>query len=62
MKKVNQELERLCKERKVPFLHTCRLFLYKNKPIRSLFAVRDNDLHRTLKAHVDLVFHCRLTP
>ena len=26
MKKVNQEMERLCKQRKVPFLHTYRMF------------------------------------
>ena len=45
MKKVNQELERLCKQRKVPFLHTYRIFLHKNEPIRSLFAIRDNGLH-----------------
>lgn len=45
MKKVNQELERLCKQRKVPFLHTYRIVLYKNKPIQSLFAIGDNDLH-----------------
>ena len=45
MKTVNKELEALCKRRKVPFLHTYRIFLYKNKPIRSLFAVNDGGLH-----------------
>ena len=37
MKDVNKELEKLCKLRKVPFLHTYRILLYKNKPIPSLF-------------------------
>ena len=45
MKDVNRELEKLCKLRRVPFLHTYRIFLYKNKPIRSLFAVNDDGLH-----------------
>ena len=45
MKEINKELEALCKKRRVSFLHTYRIFLYKNKPIRSLFAVNDDGLH-----------------
>ena len=45
MKEMNKELEALCKRRKIPFLHTYGIFLYKNKPIRSLFAVNDGGLH-----------------
>ena len=45
MKKVNKEFEALCKRRRVPFLHTYRIFLHKNKPIRSVYAVNDDGLH-----------------
>ena len=45
MKEINRDLEALCKKRKVSFLHTYRIFLYKNKPIRSLFSVNDDGLH-----------------
>ena len=45
MKEINKELEALCKKRKVSFLHTYRIFLYKSKPIRSLFAVNGDGLH-----------------
>ena len=45
MKKVNKELETLCKRCRVPFLHTYRILLHKNKPIRSLYALNDDGLH-----------------
>ena len=45
VKSVNQELKELCKRRHIQFLHTFRIFLHKNKPIRSYFAVNDGGLH-----------------
>lgn len=39
VKEVNRELKSLCARRRILFLHTFRIFLHKNKPIRSLFAV-----------------------
>ena len=41
VKKMNAELKLMCKRRHLQFLHTYRIFLYKNKPIRSYFAVND---------------------
>ena len=38
MKKVN-------KRHTLPFLHTYMIFLHKNKPIRSLYAVNDDGIH-----------------
>lgn len=35
MKLVNKELKCLCLRRNIPFLHTYRIFLNNNKPIRS---------------------------
>lgn len=45
VKKVNKKLKLLCLRRKIMFLHTYRIFLQNNKPIRSLFAVNDGGLH-----------------
>ena len=45
VKSVNKELKELCKRRHIQFLHTFRIFLHKNKPIRSYFAVNDGGLH-----------------
>ena len=45
LKKFNHELEQLCVRRKLTFLHTYRLFLHNNAPIRSYFAIRDDGLH-----------------
>ena len=45
VKSLNKELELLCKRRKLTFLHTYRIFLHNNYPIRSYFAIRDNGLH-----------------
>lgn len=45
VKSVNKELKELCKRRHLQFLHTFRIFLHKNKPIRSYFAVNDGGLH-----------------
>ena len=51
VKKMNSELQLMCKRRHLQFLHTYRIFLhvYKNKPIRSYFAVNDNGLHLNLE-------------
>lgn len=45
VKHFNKELKSLCIRRKLQFLHTYRVFLHKNKPIRSYFAVNDGGLH-----------------
>lgn len=45
VKEFNKELQLLCKRRKLQFLHTYRIFLHNNKPIRSYFAVKDGGLH-----------------
>ena len=45
MKDVNKELQILCRDRHVSFLHTYRIFLSNNKPIRSLFEFYDHGLH-----------------
>ena len=42
MKDVNKELQILCRDRHVSFLHTYRIFLRNNKPIRSLFEFYDH--------------------
>ena len=49
VKKMNSELKLMCKRRHLQFLHTYRIFLYKNKPIRSYFAVNDQGLHLNLE-------------
>ena len=45
VKSVNKELKILCKRRHIQFLHTFRIFLHNNKPIRSYFALNDGGLH-----------------
>ena len=45
VKSFNKELELLCKRRKLTFLHTYRIFLHTNYPIRSYFVIRDDGLH-----------------
>lgn len=49
VKDINLELKSLCKRRKLQFLHTYRIFLSNNRPIRSLFAVNDGGLHLNLE-------------
>lgn len=49
VKDINRELKILCKRRKLQFLHTYRIFLSYNRPIRSLFAVNDGGLHLNLE-------------
>ena len=39
----------MCERRNLQFLHTYRIFLYKNKPIRSYYAVNDKGLHLNLE-------------
>ena len=41
VKDMNKELKLMCKRRNIQFLHTFRIFLHNNKPIRSYFAVND---------------------
>ena len=48
-KVVDKELENLCIKRKVQFLKTFRIFLKAGKPIRSLFAIKDQGLHLNLE-------------
>lgn len=45
VKEFNKELKQMSKRRKLQFLHTYRVFLHENKPIRSYFAVNDGGLH-----------------
>lgn len=45
VKEFNKELKLLAHRRKLKFLHTYKIFLFKNKPIRSYFAVNDGGLH-----------------
>ena len=45
VKSFNKELELLCKRHKLTFLHTYRIFMHNNYPIRSYFAICDNGLH-----------------
>lgn len=49
VKDMNKELKLLCKRRNLQFLHTFRIFLHKNRPIRSYFAVNDQGLHLNLE-------------
>lgn len=49
VKSVNKELKDLCRRRHIQFLHTHRIFLYNNKPIRSYFAVNDGGLHLNME-------------
>lgn len=49
VKDMNYELKALCKRRNLQFLHTYRIFLSHNRPIRSLFAVNDGGLHLNLE-------------
>lgn len=49
VKDMNKELKLLCKRRNLQFLHTFRIFLHDNKPIRSYFAVNDRGLHLNLE-------------
>ena len=49
LKAVNNELEKLCKRRKVQFLKTYRIFLNHGKPVRSLFAIKDRGLYLNLE-------------
>lgn len=49
VKSVNKELKVMCKRRNIQFLHTYRVFLHNNKPIRSYFAVNDGGLHLNLE-------------
>ena len=39
---MNKELKLLCKRRNLQLLHTFRIFLHNNKPIRSYFAINDS--------------------
>ena len=48
-KDVNKALENVCINRKVQFLKTYRIFLKAGKPIRSLFAIKDQGLHLNLE-------------
>lgn len=45
VKQVNKELKAMCLRRKLQYLHTYRIFLHNNHPVRSLFAVKDGGLH-----------------
>lgn len=45
VKQINKQLKALCDRRKLQYLHTYRIFLHNNHPIRSLFAVKDGGLH-----------------
>ena len=49
VKKMNSELKLMCKRRHLQFLHTYRIVLHKNKPIRFYFAVNDQGLHLNLE-------------
>ena len=49
VKDMNKELKLLCKRRNLQFLHTYRIFLHNNKPIRSYYAVNDQGLHLNLE-------------
>ena len=49
VKNMNKEQKQLCKRRNLQFLHTFRMFLHNYKPIRSHFAVNDQDLHLNLE-------------
>ena len=49
VKDMNKELKLMCKRRNLQFLHTFRIFLHNNKPIRSYFAVNDKGLHLNLE-------------
>lgn len=66
VKSVNKELKELCKRRHIQFLQTFRIFLHKNKPIRSYFALNDGGLHlnsegtRRLRLFfINAVFHLK---
>ena len=45
VKVVNNKLEKLCKDRKVQYLHTFRPFTKARLPVRELYAVNDQGLH-----------------
>ena len=49
VKNMKKELKKMCKSRHLQLLHTFRVFLYKNKPIRSYLAVNDKGLHLNLE-------------
>ena len=49
VKDMNKALKKMCERRNLQFLHTYRIFLYKNKPIRSYYAVNDKGLHLNLE-------------
>ena len=49
VKNMNKELKKMCKSRHLQFLHTFRVFLYKNKSIRAYLAVNDKGLHLNLE-------------
>ena len=42
---MNNKLKELCKTRNIKFLHSYRPFTKACKPLRELFAVRDQGLH-----------------
>ena len=46
---MNKELKKMCTRRHLQFLHTFRIFLHNNKPIRSYYAVNDRGLHLNLE-------------
>ena len=45
VKVVNNKLEKLCKDRKVQYLHTFRPFTKARLPVRELYTVNDQGLH-----------------
>ena len=49
VKDMNKELKKMCTRRHLQFLHTFRIFLHNNKPIRSYYAVNDRGLHLNLE-------------
>jgi len=49
VKAINKLLVGLCKDRKIRFVHTYKVFLHEGKPKRELFAVRDGGLHLNLE-------------
>lgn len=50
IKTINLAIEKMCKARKFPFLHTYRPFIDKNGQYhRHMFAARDNGLHLNLE-------------
>ena len=49
VKDMNKALKKMCERRNLQFLHTYIIFLYKNKPFRSYYAVNDKGLHLNLE-------------